>query len=105
MAQIPVNPTLPQLQTYIKDLCAERGWDNNSVEQTFLLFTEEVGELAKAIRNKKGLYTESGKDKFELEEEFADVLNYLLDLANQLGVDVEEAFAKKNKLNDSREWK
>ena len=74
--------------------------------EIFLLLSEEVGELAKAVRNYAGLYTEKNikKDKFELEEEFADVLNYLFDLANCFDIDLEEAFRKKDKINAERTW-
>ena len=51
MAVLKQNPTLKDLQNYIKEVCKERGWDKNSTPETFLLFMEEVGELAKAIRN------------------------------------------------------
>ena len=39
-----------------------------------------------------------------LEEEFADVLSYLLDLANCFQVDLEQAFRAKEQLNQSRTW-
>ncbi|HRK27911.1 MAG TPA: MazG nucleotide pyrophosphohydrolase domain-containing protein [Chitinophagales bacterium] len=107
MPHLAPNPTLAQLQQFIKELCAEKGWDKNSHLEIFLLFSEEIGELAKAIRKHTQLYTETNAtqpDKFELEEEFADVLNYLLDLANFFNVDLEEAFRKKNRLNQQRTW-
>ncbi|MCX7704531.1 MAG: nucleotide pyrophosphohydrolase [Planctomycetota bacterium] len=56
------------------------------LSKTFLWFVEEVGELAKALR--KG-------DKKSLKEEFADVLAWLLSVAEITGVDMEEAFVEK----------
>ena len=53
---------------------------------TFAWLVEEVGELANAIL--------SG-DRDNMEEEIADVLAWLLSVANLLGIDVEEAFIKK----------
>lgn len=107
MAILKENPTLPDLQAYMKAVCIERGWDKNNHLELFLLFSEEVGELAKAIRNYMGLYQEEARQdkKFELEEEFADVLGYLMDLANHLNVDLEQAFREKEKLNAERDWK
>jgi NTP pyrophosphatase (non-canonical NTP hydrolase) len=107
MTEIKENPTLGDLQTYMQAICVERGWDTSNELELFLLFSEEVGELAKSIRNHRGLYQESAKQhqKFELEEEFADVLGYLLDLANSLDVDLEQAFRKKEAINAQREWK
>ena len=105
MAQLPEHPTLPQLQIYIDEVCQERGWTRDTYAEKFLLFSEEVGELAKAIRQSRGLYDEQAKPpKFALEEEFADVLSYLLDLANCFQVDLEKAFREKEQLNQNREW-
>lgn len=100
--------TLRQLQDYVKKTCQENGWDKNTVEETFLLFTEEVGELAKAIRYAKGIFVSANAaptpKKEDLEDEFADVLMYVLDLANQCGVDLQEAFAAKDNKNKNRSW-
>ena len=54
--------------------------------KTFLWFAEEVGELASAIA-KPG-------DRANLQGEFADVLAWLVTLANVEGVDLEEAIKK-----------
>ena len=108
MAILPENATLPQYQQFIQQICAERGWDKNNHLELFLLFSEEVGELAKAIRNHVDLYQEIDnpkRNKFHLEEEFADVFAYLLDLANYFSVDLEDAFRKKEAVNAQRHWK
>lgn len=110
MATLKDKPTLTDLQEYIKILCAERGWDKNNHFEMFLLFTEEVGELAKSIRAHSNLYQEKGKEKSaeetkkELENEFADVFSYLLDLANYFEVDLEKAFREKEAINAKRNW-
>ena len=105
MAQLPEKPTLGDLQRYMDEICQERGWVNDSYAEKFLLFTEEVGELAKAMRKHAGLYDEKASQKrFELTEEFADVLSYLLDLANTFHVDLEQAFREKELHNAKRTW-
>lgn len=53
---------------------------------TFMWFMEEVGELAAALRS---------ESKEELALEFADVLAWLVTLANTSGVDLTEAVKKK----------
>ena len=53
---------------------------------TFLWFTEEVGELAEALRL---------GDVAMMREEFADVAAWLVSLANLAGVDLESAVAAK----------
>ncbi len=58
--------------------------------------TEEVGEVARIIARRYGEQSEklSDKDK-DLGEELADVLFVVLCLANQTGVNLQEAFDKK----------
>jgi len=75
---------LAELQTAIRDTYltrdAERGRD-----ATFRWMTEEVGELAKALRT---------GDRANLEHEFGDVLAWLVSLANIEGVDLGTAIAR-----------
>ena len=102
--RLPERPTLPELQAWVAETCRRRGWDRASDLETFLLFVEEVGELARAFRDHRGLFQEAGKDRGELAEELADVLSYLLDLSNRLGVDLEAAFRAKEERNAGRTW-
>lgn len=105
MAYLSEHPTLKDLQNYMDEVCKERGWVKDSYSEKFLLFTEEVGELAKAMRKAVGLYEEKAKQKqVELAEEFADVLSYLLDLANYFQIDLEQAFREKEQINQNRTW-
>ncbi len=55
------------------------------VGNTFQWFTEEVGELARAIRK---------KERKLMEEEFADCFAWLTSLASINGVDMEDAVLK-----------
>ncbi len=105
MAHLKDDPTLNDLQRYLALVCHERGWTKDSPSEKFVLFIEEVGELAKAMRKAAGLYEERTKQRdMSLEEEFADVLSYLLDLANCFQVDLEKAFRAKEQINQSRKW-
>jgi NTP pyrophosphatase (non-canonical NTP hydrolase) len=105
MAELSEHPTLGDLQHYLAAICEERGWTKDSPAEKFVLFIEEVGELAKAMRNAAGLYTEHAKQRdIALEEEFADVLSYLLDLANCYQGDLEAAFRAKDQINQTRTW-
>ena len=107
MPQLKENPTLSDLQEHIGAVCRERGWDKNTHTEKFLLFVEEVGELAKEIRNTEGLHSKKAKGasgRAHLEEEFADVLNYLLDLANNFNIDLEKVYRDKHRINESRNW-
>lgn len=58
--------------------------------------TEEVGEVARIIARRYGEQSEKESDKSkDLGEELADVLFVTLCLANQTGVDLQNAFDKK----------
>ena len=66
--------------------------------------TEEVGEVARIISRRYGEQSEKESDKQkDLGEELADVLFVVLCLANQTGVDLSEAFAKKLELKTKRD--
>ena len=66
--------------------------------------TEEVGEVARIIARRYGEQSEKESDKEkDLGEELADVLFVVLCLANQTGVDLSKAFAKKLELKTKRD--
>lgn len=57
------------------------------------ILTEEVGELARIMARKYGDQSfKNEEDKLDLGDEMADVLWVLLCLANQTGVNLNEAF-------------
>lgn len=60
-----------------------------------VILTEEVGELARIIARRYGEQSEKESDKNkDIGDEMADVLWVLVCLANQTGVDLEEAIKK-----------
>ena len=68
--------------------------------------TEEVGEVARIIARRYGEQSEKESDKEkDLGEELADVLFVVLCLANQTGIDLQEAFDKKLDLKTKRDHK
>lgn len=115
---LPSSASLSQWQTYMTQTVAARGWDRANDLEVFLLFSEEVGEFAKAFRRFRRLFTERVTEdraaspdaldmapaREEMAEELADVFSYLLDLAGRLDIDLEQAFVAKEKRNRSREW-
>ena len=59
------------------------------------ILTEEVGELASLMARRFGEQSfKAGEEEADLGMEMADVLFVLICLANQTGVDLEEAFAR-----------
>lgn len=66
--------------------------------------TEEVGEVARIIARRYGEQSEKESDKAQdLGEELADVVFVVLCLANQTGIDLQEAFDKKLDLKTKRD--
>ena len=94
--------SLAEYQELIKKLVVERGYDKETIPEVFLLLTEEVGELAKAIRKYQGMVVSSDSKKHDIEEEIADVFRLLLDLCNRLDIDLANAFEQKEAKNQKR---
>ena len=66
--------------------------------------TEEVGEVARIIARRYGEQSEKESDKHkDLGEELADVVFVVLCLANQTGVDLQEAFDRKLDIKTQRD--
>ena len=66
--------------------------------------TEEVGEVARIIARRYGEQSEKASDMDkDLGEELADVVFVVLCLANQTGIDLQEAFDRKLDLKTSRD--
>ena len=74
-------------------MCKQKGWDKANIPTVWLLFTEEVGELASAIRQytrtfkKRALKKDRGID---VQSEMGDVFSYLFQLASMLNVDLND---------------
>ncbi|WP_081211942.1 nucleotide pyrophosphohydrolase [Salegentibacter sediminis] len=66
--------------------------------------TEEVGEVARIIARRYGEQSEKESDKAkDLGEELADVMFVVLCLANQTGINLQEAFDKKLDIKTKRD--
>ena len=100
--------TLHEVQDYIKKVIEIRGFSNESIEQTMLLLTEEMGELAKAIRKEKtsmSIDNNKIKNYDTIENEVADVFIMLCTVCNKLDIDLFSSLKDKEKENIDRKWK
>jgi NTP pyrophosphatase (non-canonical NTP hydrolase) len=93
---------LRALQAYYAVAAKRRGYEEESPQDTMLLLTEELGELARAVRQHVGL-KRTGDFRENVAEEVADVQLYLVHLANVLGTDLGAAVTSKERLNDQRQ--
>lgn len=76
--------TIAEFQRLIADIYLTKD-SRRGVDGTFRWLVEETGELARALR---------GRDRSNLAEEFADVFAWLVSLATQQGIDLEQACQK-----------
>lgn len=103
---LPANPTLADIQEYVEEMERERGFDSESLLHSYLLLTEEVGELAKVIRkDHSSMRTDAARTyEDDAASEIADIFIVLAAVANRLGVDIEAAVRAKEEKNKLRKW-
>lgn len=100
--------SLREVQQYIKKVIEIRGFSDESIQEKMLLLTEEIGELAKAIRRHKvGMAVDVNKpqNSSSIEGEIADVFIVLNAVCNVLNVDLFNCFKNKEDENIRRIWK
>jgi len=73
------------------NLCKKKGWDSVSVENIWLFFIEEIGELASAIRRSTNKFND--RKKTNIEGEIMDVLSYIFQLAHIFNIDLDKAWS------------
>lgn len=84
--------TINEAQKLVDNWIANTGVRYFNELTNMAILTEEVGEVARIIARKYGEQSEKESDKGkELSEELADVLFVVICLANQTGVNLEEA--------------
>ena len=100
--------TLREVQKYIKDVNTVRGFEGQPVQDIMLLLTEEVGELAKALRKTAtNMSTDINKDyNYDtVESEISDCFYVLTGICNNLNIDLFTCLKEKEKENIHRVWK
>ena len=88
---------LNEYKDITKMICKNKGWDKVPVSTIWLLFTEEIGELASAIRQYQRTYRKTGLKKekgIDVKMEMGDVFSYLFQLASMLNVDLDDMWLK-----------
>ena len=100
----PGQLTIAEAQTKVDEWIRQVGVRYFNELTNLGILMEEVGELSRLLVRKYGeqSFKESDKGK-EIADEMADVLWVLICLANQTGVDLNEAFLKNMKKKTSRD--
>ncbi len=104
MPDLKEQPTLSDIQDYVSQLEAERGFESNTLQQSALLLGEEVGELFKALRKAQNMSMDKKSVVGSVDEELADIVIYVCSIANRSGIDLEKAFRAKEEVNKKRIW-
>ena len=97
---------LGALEEEVRRFARERDWDQfHSVRNLLLALVGEVGELSELLQwvseTEVSTWLEAG-GRERLAEELADVLLYLVRLADKAGVDLSEAAVRKLKVNGEK---
>ncbi len=114
----PPKHTLPEYQQFHIELDRAKGFITD-LYFNYLCLAEEMGELGSALaqlwREEAQLLVQGEteraarqhaliKRRKDLESELADCMAYLLKIANYAGIDMETAYLKKMKANETRMW-
>ena len=96
---------LGDFQRWHRALDEEKGFLQD-IYYNYICLTEEVGELGAVLAQTwKAQTTQHPPPPPDaLREELADCLAYLLKLANYAGIDLEQAYLEKMRINRDREW-
>ena len=87
--------TIQEAQQQVDNWIKQYGVKYFSELTNMAMLTEEVGEVARIIARRYGEQSEKESDKNkDLGDELADVLFVLICLANQTGIDLEEAMKR-----------
>jgi dimeric dUTPase (all-alpha-NTP-PPase superfamily) len=81
-------------------------WNRSALDKKLLALSVEVGELANATRCFKYWSTKEDEGKERMLDEYADVLHFLLSVANSLqftSEDIEHAYIRKHSENYRRQ--
>ena len=105
ITRITSESTLAEAQEYIWRMNQERGFNLEDPEKKMLMLTEEVGEVARAVRKLAGGKFDDATHHADLAEEIADVFIVLSGLASMTGVNISEAVEQKEQKNRQRIWK
>ncbi|MGQ7870118.1 nucleotide pyrophosphohydrolase [Sunxiuqinia sp. sy24] len=107
MSTDPRAISLPEAQSMVDEWIKTIGVRYFSELTNMAILTEEVGELARIMARKYGDQSFKKSDQaYDMADEMADILWVLICLANQTGVDLNQAFLnnvnKKTKRDQNR---
>ena len=102
-----VERTIQELKDFMAAFVARRDWEQfHSPKNLAMGLAIETGELLEHFQwigeEESRQVADDAEQMVQVQEEVADVLCYLLALANTMGIDLSEAFYQKMKRNDAK---
>jgi len=99
--------TIHEIQENARELCQQQGWADHNPSQRFRYLISEVGELAQELTRLEWIpaNTVTTAIKRDIGHEIYDIVWNVCELANQLEIDLDIAFAEKQAINRDRHWK
>ena len=82
------NNSLNKYKNETMTIVHAKNWFGPSIEQVWMYFTEEVGELAGSIRRSRNQFRD--KKKVKVESELGDCFSYLFQIAHMLNIDLDQ---------------
>ena len=104
MIPLEKNQSLEDIQQYVADMEAERGFSDRPLIEQCLQLGEEVGEVFKAVRKHQNIHLDPDSKVGKVGDELADVLIYVCAIANRMGIDLADALRDKEAVNETRTW-
>ena len=97
---------ITEIQQTAVTMCQKHNWTDHNPSQRFRYLISEVGELSQELTRLE--WNPTAQDLEEIKRnighEIYDIVWNLCDLANQLEIDLEQAFAEKQAINAERIW-
>lgn len=95
--------TFRSLQDYLNikydAICQRKNISSPSTSDLFIKLVEEIGEFSEVLSQQKGnKASKASTDDVSLENELADVIHYVLEIANVNDIDLAKAIIEKDKL-------
>ncbi len=104
-AEPPSSFSLKELQDYYGRIAIQLGFHKETPEEVLILLVEEVGELAKAMRQRMQVSVRNDDATIKtVRVELADCFIYLLHMANQTNIDLLQAFLEKVRAVVAKKW-
>lgn len=102
MSRVLGRETLAGCQAYAKQFSADHGWDQEPLETRLCFLMTEVGELTQAALRSGREPEADGQSAAGLE--IFDVIWNTVDVANHLGIDIEQCLRDRMAINADRMW-